>query len=230
MPTLMPRKKTLRLCLMGGPGSGKGTVGPLLEKELGIPRLSTGDIIRDEVKKKSVFGRHAKQAMESGGLISDPMVVELVAKVLKSPTFANGVIFDGFPRSFAQAYLLEKKKIQPSVAVLLTAPDNILVERLSSRRVCPFCHAVYNLKTNPPKVKNKCDFDRYAIILRKDDSPEVIRKRLEVNHIHLKGLADFYKDRGTLVKVDATGNPRSVLKRILKVLPWGILQKPIKPG
>lgn len=219
----MAREKPLRLCLIGGPGSGKGTVGPLLGKEMGILRLSTGDLIRDEVNKNSVFGKHAKLAMESGALISDKMVVELVVKVLKSHAFSKGVIFDGFPRSSAQAFFLEKKKIQPSLVVFLCAPDNVLVERLSSRRVCPSCHAVYNLKTNPPKVRGYCDADRFKLIQRSDDAPDVIRKRLKYNQIHVKGLVDFYKDRGVLVKVDATGNPRIILKRILKVLPWGVV-------
>lgn len=208
-----------RMLLLGPPGSGKGTVGELLSKEIGLPKLSTGDIIRDEMARKTEFGKMAEAAVSRGEMAPDDLIVEKTVDVLKDNKYSKGVLLDGFPRTVNQAEILEKRKISPELAIYLDAPDDELVKRLSARVVCPRCHAVYNKNTNPPKKDGVCDNDGQALIQRADDSPEVIKRRLEVYHSQTRDLVGFFKDRGLLVKVDAVGPPDVILRRIIKALP-----------
>ena len=215
----MPRHKKFRVSILGPPGSGKGTIGHLLEEAWGIHRVSAGDIIRDDVRSKTAFGKRAKAAMDAGELIPDELVVGLVCKLLKKPLFAKGVLYDGFPRTRAQAEMLEKRRINPKVVIYLDVQDKILVDRLSSRRVCLQCHAVYNLKTSPPKNLGVCDHDQTALVQRGDDKPEVIQRRLEIHRSKVKDLIGFYKDRGLLLRVDAKGPPKKIVRQVLRLMP-----------
>ncbi len=208
-----------RMLLLGPPGSGKGTVGELLAKEIGLPKLSTGDILRDEIAKKTEFGRMVEAAVSRGEMAPDEIIVEKTVGVLKDAKYSKGVLLDGFPRTVNQAEILEKMKISPELAIYLDAPDEELVKRLSARMICPKCHSVYNKNTNPPKKEGVCDNEGQALIQRADDSPEVIKRRLEVYHSQTRDLVGFFKDRGILLNVDAVGPPEVILRRIIKVLP-----------
>ncbi len=190
------------IILLGAPGAGKGTQADLLQKRLGLAHVSSGELFRENVSKQTPLGKLAKQYMDKGELVPDDVTVQMVMERIKRPDCERGVVFDGFPRTEAQAQALdqalaaEQKKI--SSVVLFEIPDQVLVDRLSARRICPKDGSVYNLFSNPPKVEAICDKDGTPLELRDDDKPDTVRRRLQVYQTQTKPLIDYYRRAGLL--------------------------------
>ncbi len=210
------------LILLGAPGVGKGTQGALISKEYGIPQISTGDILRSEVKNETELGKKAKAYMEKGELVPDDVIIEMMEKRIKQDDCKNGFILDGFPRTVAQAEafdkMLSKNGLELDKVILIDVPEDEIIERLTGRRICPNCGAVYHIKNNPPKVDGVCDRCGSKLIQRDDDREDVVRKRLEVYKESTMPLVDYYMKTSKLVKVDGTGDIEEIFARIKKIL------------
>lgn len=206
-----------RVVFLGPPGAGKGTQAALIARELGVPHLSTGDILRAAVAAKTPLGLAAEGHMRSGGLVPDELVLKILHERLDQPDAKVGYLLDGFPRNLAQAEALGKFSTVERVVSLDISPD-LLVRRLSERRVCPKCQSVYNLTTKPPKVPDRCDLDGTPLVQRPDDREEAIMTRLKVYAEQTAPLLDYYRKRGLLRSVDASGAPDAVAARIRNVL------------
>ena len=206
-----------RIVFLGPPGAGKGTQAVTLAKSLGIPHLSTGDLLRAAVAAKSSLGLEAQGHMAAGRLVPDDLVLRILNERLARPDARAGFLLDGFPRNLGQAEALEK--ISPLDAVLsFELPANLLVERLSGRRICPTCQSVYNVATRPPKVPGHCDREGAELIQRPDDRPEAISTRLAVFAEQTAPLLGYYRRAGLLRSVDATGDPDQVAARVRAAL------------
>ncbi|MGA8542679.1 MAG: adenylate kinase [Thermoplasmata archaeon] len=206
-----------RIVFLGPPGVGKGTQAARLSKELGIPHLSTGDLLRAAVGAGTALGQKAQSHMDAGRLVPDDLVLEILSERLGRPDAKDGFLLDGFPRNLAQAERLAK--FTPLDAVLsFELPANLLIERLSGRRVCPTCQSVYNTATAPPKVPGRCDRDGTELIQRPDDLPAAISTRLAVYAEQTAPLLGFYRSAGRLRSVDASGDPDTVAARVREAL------------
>jgi len=210
----------LSLIFLGPPGSGKGTQAELFERRFGLKKISTGDLLRDAIRRGTELGKLAKEYINRGELVPDDVVVALVEEVLRKTS--DGYILDGFPRTIEQAKsldrILEKLGKKLDAAVLFAVPDDEIVRRLSARRICPKCHAVYNLVTKPPKEDEICDVCGTPLEMRDDDKPETVRRRIEVYRKDTEPLVDFYRKKGLLVEVKAVGNPEEVFEFITNAL------------
>jgi len=206
-----------RIVFLGPPGAGKGTQAATLAKELGIPHLSTGDLLRTAVRERSPLGIEAEGYMRAGRLVPDDLVLRLIRERLARPEAARGFLLDGFPRNRAQAEALEAVTPVDQVVAFEIDPA-VLVRRLSDRRVCPVCATVYNLTSQPPKVDGRCDRDQAALDHRPDDRPEAIRTRLEVYRTETAPLEAYYRERGRLRPVRADGTPAEVAARLRAVV------------
>ncbi|MGC9006266.1 MAG: adenylate kinase [Sulfurihydrogenibium sp.] len=204
---------------LGPPGAGKGTQAQLLKERDNFIQISTGDILREAVKNQTSLGLQAKKFMDEGKLVPDDLILNIISEKLEELKDKN-IIFDGFPRTVAQAEglkdMLSKIGRKIDAVILFDIPDEEVVKRLSGRRVCPNCGAVYHLIYNPPKNDNVCDKCGTPLIQREDDREEVIRKRLEVYHQQTAPLIDYYKD--ILIKINATLSPEDIYKHIKSVL------------
>ncbi|MBM3273831.1 MAG: adenylate kinase [Candidatus Sericytochromatia bacterium] len=198
----------MRVIFLGPQGVGKGTQAGLLGAELGIPALSTGDMLRAEVKAGTPLGQEADAIMKRGDLVPDSIMLGMIKNRIAQSDAQKGFILDGFPRTGGQAEGLDAMLADVgrplSVAVLFTAPRAILLERLTGRRTCPKDGAVYNIVTNPPKVGNKCDNDGTELVQRADDTPEAINNRLDLYEQQTAPLADYYRAKDLLREVDGT--------------------------
>jgi adenylate kinase len=209
----------VRLLLIGPNGAGKGTQGVRLAERYRVPHVATGDLLRFAVKWETEIGFRAKQFMEAGELVPDEVVLELLRTRLSQDDASRGFVLDGFPRNEAQATALNDilaeigQKIDAVVS--LEVPDEILVERLSSRASCPTCGRTYMLTQGEPKL---CVTDRTALFQRNDDKPDVVRHRLEIFKQQTRPLIEFYESQGCLVHVDGIGEVREVEERIAKEL------------
>ncbi len=202
-----------RIVFLGPPGVGKGTQAAILAKELGIPHLSTGDLLRAAVATRTPLGLEAKGHMDAGRLVPDDLVLRILRERLAAPDAQAGFLLDGYPRNLAQARQLEA--IAPVETVLaFELPARRLIERLSGRRVCPTCQSVYNVASRPPKVPGRCDRDGTELVQRPDDRPEAISTRLSVYAEQTAPLLDHYRRAGRLQPVDATGSPDEVAARV----------------
>ena len=210
----------LSLIFLGPPGSGKGTQAELFERQFGLKKISTGDLLRDAIRRGTELGKLAKEYINRGELVPDDVVVALVEEVLGKTS--DGYILDGFPRTIEQAKsldrILEKLGKKLDAAVLFAVPDDEIIRRLSARRICPKCHAVYNLVTKPPKEDEICDVCGTPLEMRDDDKPETVRRRIEVYRKDTEPLVDFYRKKGLLVEVKAVGNPEEVFEFITNAL------------
>ena len=188
------------LILMGAPGAGKGTQSAKISEKWQIPAISTGDILRAAIKSGSELGVAAKSYIDAGQLVPDEVVIGLIKERLASPECKNGFILDGFPRSIPQAEALEAMGVNIDVVLSLTVDDNVIVERMGGRRVCA-CGASYHVQDNPPKVEGVCDKCGAELIIRADDNPETVLKRLETYHKQTEPVESFYEAKGKLIRV-----------------------------
>ena len=212
-------KVPLALVLFGSPGSGKGTQSKLLSRALGIPQISTGDMLREHVRKGNAVGTAVEAKLKAGFLVKDEVVNALVEKRLAQSDAARGFILDGYPRTRAQAEwlcrLLAARGFH-EVVIHLVVDYNVIIARLSGRRQCPVCGTLYNVISKPPKVPGVCDLDGAKLIVREDDREEVIRERLEAYENQTRPLLDYFREKGkTLYEIDASHDtPEQVFRKI----------------
>ncbi|OMJ90080.1 hypothetical protein SteCoe_7665 [Stentor coeruleus] len=203
-------KPRSRVVLVGPAGSGKGTQAPRLSDEMCWCHLSTGDLLRDEVKKGSELGREAKKIMDAGGLVSDDIVIGMIKNKISEPMCSNGVIFDGFPRTVNQAKALDNMLAsdgkQIDKAIEFDIPDQVLVERITGRRIHLASGRSYHIKFAPPKVEGIDDITGEPLIHRTDDTEEALMKRMNSYHANTGPILDYYKQKGRFAKVDANRN------------------------
>lgn len=194
---------------LGPPGAGKGTMGAILCEAYGNIHISTGDILRAELKSDSPLGSQIAKCMEGGGLVSDELVAALVRKRLGQPDIAAGFLLDGFPRTVPQAEVLDALLTELGLkldrAVLIEVDEDLLVKRLVGRRLCPSCGAIYNVFFSPPATADHCDTCKVALTARKDDNPETVRNRLAVYWEQTAPLIGYYEAKGLLARVDGSG-------------------------
>lgn len=205
----------MRVILIGPPGAGKGTQAASIKTKYPIAHISTGDILRENVKESTELGLAAKSFMDAGKLVPDDLIIEMMKSRLAAPDAAKGFLLDGFPRTIAQAEsldeLLEKMSMQLDVVVLLEISDDEVVKRLTSRRICSNCGTIYNAVVYPPKVDNVCDVCSGPVIQRDDDKESVIRSRLSVYHDQTSPLVSYYEKKNLLHRIDAAGDKDAVL-------------------
>ena len=208
----------MNLILLGAPGAGKGTQAELLTQQLGIPAISTGNMLREAVKSGSALGQEVKNCMEQGKLVSDEIALRLVAERTSRPDCAKGFILDGMPRTLAQAQALDQLGIQIDHVVSIEIEDAVIVERMSGRRVCTKCGASYHIVSNPPKTEGICDLCGAEVAIRKDDEPETVKHRLEVYHASTEVLKAYYAGQNKLRLVYGNQPIQDTHKDILKAI------------
>lgn len=183
----------MRIILLGPPGAGKGTQAQILTREFGIPQISTGDMLREAVRAGTPLGQQAKAVMDAGQLVSDDLILQLVADRLDRPDCSNGYLFDGFPRTIAQAEALLDRGIAIDAVAEIQVPDEKIVRRMSGRRVHPGSGRTYHIVYNPPRVEGRDDVTGEELVIRKDDEEATVRARLEVYHRQTAPLVEFYQ-------------------------------------
>jgi adenylate kinase len=212
----------LNLILIGPPGAGKGTQAERLVDDFDLPYYATGDILRDAVKQDTELGKKAKEFMNNGDLVPDDLITDVILDRVDSEEAADGFVLDGFPRTVAQAESLEKglaaRGRDVTAALLIDAPDEDVVKRLSGRRICSKNQHVYHVDSNPPKNEGACDMDGSKLIQRDDDKPETVKKRLDVYHDQTEPLIKWYEDKGLLRRFDGTRSPDEVNDHIRATL------------
>lgn len=192
----------MRLILLGAPGAGKGTQAEILSKILNIPTISTGNILRAAIREGTPVGQKARSYMDQGQLVPDDVIIDIIVDRLAKPDCRDGYILDGVPRTIPQAQVMEEKGLAVDVALSIEVEDDVIVRRMSGRRVCPQCGQSYHIENNPPQVDDKCNACGSELIVRADDAPETVRARLETYHIQTEPLKSFYDERGKLVCVE----------------------------
>ena len=208
----------MKLILLGAPGAGKGTQAERLCKELNIPTISTGNILRAAIKNGTPTGMKAKSFMDAGQLVPDEVIIGIITERLAETDCAGGYILDGVPRTIAQAEALEKAGIIFDAVVSIEISDETIMERMSGRRVCESCGASYHVVAVPPKQEGVCDNCGGALVQRKDDAPETVKARLEVYHRETEPLKDFYAQRGLLKSVENQPTVEATTAAILQAL------------
>ncbi len=212
----------MRLIIMAPPGGGKGTQASELCDRYEIPQVETGKILRKAVKEQSELGRRAEKYMNSGELVPDQVMVEIIRSRLRKPDCENGFVLDGFPRTIPQAEaleeLFEEEDIELDAVIYLNVPEQIIYQRLGRRRVCPECGSTYHLDANPPEVESICDNCGSDIVQRDDDRKDAIKKRLQEYRNKTKPLLEFYKSRGLLNEIDGDQSIDEVTSAIKEAL------------
>ena len=207
----------MKLILLGAPGAGKGTQAKWISKEYGLPHISTGDILRQNVKEGTELGKEAKRYMDEGKLVPDELIIKMMKGRLAQEDCRGGFILDGFPRTINQAE--ELGKITDIDAVLnIYVPFEKLIERITGRRSCPKCGAVYHIKYNPPKKDNICDVCGTPLIQRDDDKEETVKKRLETYEEQTAPLIDYYEKKGKLLTVEGQEEIEDTRKLVKEAL------------
>ena len=208
----------IRIVLLGPPGSGKGTQASALEAKHGSPHIASGDLLRANVRENTALGQQAQPYMDRGELVPDDLILDMMAARLSEPDAQHGYVLDGFPRTVAQAESLEQRLAELEqgldAVIYLAVPEDEILRRLSGRRTCSECHAVYHIDTMPPSREGICDKCGAELIQRDDEKPEVIRKRLEVYTEQTQPLLDFYRQRELLEEVDGTIGVENVVREI----------------
>ena len=192
----------MNLILLGAPGAGKGTQAELLVKQLSIPAISTGNMLREAIANGTELGKQVKKIMDEGSLVPDDVILDIVAERVSREDCTNGFILDGVPRTLAQAEALEARGVRIDHVVSIEIDDSEIEGRMTGRRVCSKCGASYHVVANPPKAEGICDQCQGELIIRKDDTVETVRHRLNVYHAQTEVLKDFYQERGKLRLVE----------------------------
>ena len=212
----------MKIIMLGAPGAGKGTQAKQIADKYSIPHISTGDIFRANIKNGTELGKKAKQYMDQGALVPDELTCDLVMDRIQQDDCKNGFVLDGFPRTIPQAEALDaalgKINEKMDYAIDVDVPDENIVNHMSGRRACLNCGATYHLISIPPKVEGICDRCGSEIVLREDDKPETVQKRLKVYHEQTQPLIDYYKNQGILKSVDGTQPMDEVFKAIVTIL------------
>lgn len=210
----------MKIIMLGAPGAGKGTQAKMISEKYGIPHISTGDIFRANIKNGTELGKKAKSYMDQGLLVPDELVVDLVVDRVQKEDCKEGYILDGFPRTIPQAEALDAALGEDKIdyALDIEVPDDHIIKRMSGRRACVGCGATYHLVYNPTKTEGVCDVCGEKLILRDDDKPETVQKRLDVYHEQTQPLIDYYKKAGCLVEMDGTVDINVVFENVVKIL------------
>ena len=208
----------MKLILLGAPGAGKGTQAAILCKELNIPTISTGNILRAAIKNGTPIGMKAKAFMDEGKLVPDEVIIGIINERLAEEDCAGGYILDGVPRTIAQADAMEKAGIVFDAVVSIEISDEEIMERMGGRRVCEACGASYHIVAVPPKTEGVCDSCGGNLVQRKDDAPETVKARLEVYHQETEPLKEFYAQRGLLKSVENQPSVEATTEAILHAL------------
>ncbi|MFP4063057.1 MAG: adenylate kinase [Halochromatium sp.] len=213
----------MRVILLGGPGAGKGTQAGFIKTHFNIPQISTGDMLRSHVKAGTELGQAAKKIMDEGGLVSDEIIMGMVKERISEPDCENGFLFDGFPRTLAQADALKEEGVPIDAVVEIDVPDEEIVKRMAGRRVHPASGRTYHVEYNPPREAGKDDETGEALILRDDDKEETVRERLKVYHAQTEPLIAYYSawaEKGgegapSYVRVDGVGEMDAIRDKII---------------
>ena len=212
----------MKIIMLGAPGAGKGTQAKRIAEKYGIPHISTGDIFRANIKNQTELGMKAKGYMDQGMLVPDELTLELIMDRFTNDDCKNGYVLDGFPRTIPQAEALTKaladKQDAVDYAINVDVPDEAIVSRMSGRRACLACGGTYHIKFNPTKVEGICDACGGELVLRNDDKPETVQKRLDVYHEQTQPLIDYYQTQNILKEVDGTLPLEDVFQAIIAIL------------
>jgi adenylate kinase len=212
----------MKIILLGAPGAGKGTQAEYLREKFGIPQISTGDMLRAAVKAGTPLGLQVKSVMESGGLVTDEIIIALIKDRIRESDCANGFLFDGFPRTIPQAQALVDAGIEIDVVLEIDVPDEEIVRRLSGRRVHPGSGRIYHVDNKPPKNSGLDDVTGEPLIQREDDKEATVRKRLEVYHQQTRPLVDFYRglaeqhSKPTFVSISGVGDIAAIREELAR--------------
>jgi adenylate kinase len=212
----------MKIIMLGAPGAGKGTQAKMIAEKYMVPHISTGDIFRANIKEGTELGKQAKEYMDKGQLVPDSLTVNLLLDRVAKDDCKNGYVLDGFPRTIPQAEVLDEalSKLGENIdyAIDVDVPDENIINRMSGRRACVTCGATYHLKHIPPKKEGICDKCGSELILRDDDKPETVKKRLDVYHEQTQPLIDYYTNKGILKQVDGTKDMLEVFGDIVSIL------------
>lgn len=209
----------MKIIMLGAPGAGKGTQAKMIADKYGIPHISTGDIFRANIKAGTELGKKAKEYMDKGLLVPDELTVGLLMDRVAKEDCANGYVLDGFPRTIPQAECLDKAlAAKVDFAINVDVPDENIINRMSGRRACLACGATYHIVYNPTKVEGKCDRCGADLVLRDDDKPETVAKRLNVYHDQTQPLIQYYQAQDVLKEVDGTQDMNKVFADIVAIL------------
>lgn len=208
----------MKLVLIGCPGAGKGTQAKKLSVHFGIAHISTGDLLRDEMKNGTELGKKVSEIINAGGLVSDDIVSAMLANRIKADDCKNGYILDGYPRNVSQAEGLNAIVGQLDKVICYEVDDNVIVDRMTGRRSCPDCGRMYHISYNPPKSEGKCDNCGTDLIQRKDDNEETVVNRLKVYHETTAPVIDYYEKQGILLKVNGVGDIEEIFNTVVNAL------------
>lgn len=208
----------MKLIFLGAPGAGKGTQAEVISQKLGIPTISTGNIIREALKNATEMGLKAKSYIESGKLVPDSVVIGIIQERLAKDDCSSGFILDGFPRTIPQAQALDEMGVKIDKVVEIQVDDETIIGRMSGRRVCSACGASYHIVNKPPKKEGVCDACGGELVQRKDDAPETVLDRLQVYHTQTEPLKDFYAEKGILRTADGTLGIEKSIEATMKAL------------
>ena len=208
----------MKLILLGAPGAGKGTQAEILKKKLDIPTISTGNILRAAVKNGTPTGLKAKEYMDAGKLVPDEVIIGIITERLAEDDCKNGYILDGVPRTIAQAEAIETMGIRIDKVLELQVEDNVIVDRMSGRRVCEKCGASYHIVNKKSKVEGVCDLCGGKTVIRKDDQPATVLDRLKAYHEQTEPLVEFYRTRGKLAEIKFCPSIEETTAEVMKAL------------
>ncbi|NCE65882.1 adenylate kinase [Pseudoflavonifractor sp. 524-17] len=208
----------MKIILLGAPGAGKGTQAEIISRKLGIPTISTGNILRAAVKEGTPVGQKAKSFMDAGKLVPDEVIIEVIKERLAQPDCAGGYILDGVPRTIAQAEALDQRGIHFDKVLSLEIDDSVIQARMTGRRTCHACGATYHMQSAPPKTEGVCDKCGGALEQRRDDLPETVNQRLAVYHKETEPLKDYYQGKGILNAVPDQGGIEATNQAIMELL------------
>ena len=208
----------MKLILLGAPGAGKGTQAELLQKKFSIPAISTGNMLRDAMKHGTALGEKVREIMDSGLLVPDDIVLDLVSSRVQEGDCENGYILDGVPRTLSQAEALDAAGIQIDYVISIEIDDSVIEGRMTGRRVCPACGASYHVVNNRPKTENICDRCGNGLTIRKDDALETVRERLKVYHSRTEVLKTYYAEQGKLRMIHGDQSMQDTNLDILKAI------------